>query len=167
MPMSKHRKVTLTTEVRERLEGIIHSGDEPARTQTRARILLLTDHRQGHHWNDEAIAAGLLCSQKTVVNVRQRYVEEGLEAALYDKPRPGQAPKLTGEVEAQLTLLACSDPPEGYARWTMRLLADKLVELELVEEISHVAVWERLKKRTAPLAGKKLVHWATLGSICG
>ena len=146
MPMSKHRKVTLTTEVRERLEQIIHSGEEPARTQTRARIVLLTDHSQGNHWNDEAIAAALLCSQKTVVNVRQRYVEEGLEAALYDKPRPGQAPKLTGEVEAQLTLLACSDPPEGYARWTMRLLADKLVELELVEEISHVAVWERLKK---------------------
>jgi transposase len=144
--MSKHRKVTLTTEVRERLEGIIHSGEEPARTQTRARILLLTDHSQGNHWNDEVIAAALLCSQKTVVNVRQRYVAEGLEAALYDKPRPGQAPKLTGEVEAQLTLLACSDPPEGYARWTMRLLADKLVELELVEEISHVAVWERLKK---------------------
>lgn len=144
--MSKHRKVTLTTEDRERLEGIIHSGDEPARTQTRARILLLTDHSQGTHWNDEAIAVALLCSQKTVVNVRQRYVEEGLEAALYDKPRPGQAPKLTGEVEAQLILLACSDPPEGYARWTMRLLADKLVELEVVEEISHVAVWERLKK---------------------
>ncbi len=144
--MSTHRKVTLTTEVRERLEGIIHSGEEPARTQTRARILLLTDHSQGNHWNDEAIAAALLCSQKTVVNVRQRYVEGGWEAALYDKPRPGQAPKLTGEGEAQLILLACSDPPEGYARWTMRLLADKLVELEVVEEISHVAVWERLKK---------------------
>jgi len=144
--MSKHRKVTLTTEERERLEGIIHSGDEAARTQTRARILLLTDYSQGKHWTDEAIAAALLCSQKTVVNVRQRYVEAGLEAALYDKPRPGQPPKLTGEVEAHLTLLACSDPPEGYGRWTMRLLADKLVELEIVEEISHVAVWERLKK---------------------
>lgn len=151
--MSKHRKVTLTTEDRERLEGIIHSGDEPARTQTRARIVLLTDHSQGKHWNDEAIAAALLCSQKTVVNVRQRYVEAGLEAALYDKPRPGQTPKLTGEVEAQLTLLACSDPPAGYARWTMRLLADKLVELEIVEEISHVAVWERLKKTNCTPGG--------------
>jgi transposase len=146
MPMSKHRKVTLTTEGRERLERIISSGDEPARTQTRARILLLTDYSEGKHWTDEAIAAALLCSQKTVVNVRQRYVEAGLEAALYDKPRPGQTPKLTGEVEAQLTLLACSDPPEGYARWTMRLLANKLVELEVVEDISHVAVWERVKK---------------------
>jgi hypothetical protein len=144
--MSKHRKVTLTTEERERLESLIHSGKEAARTQTRARILLLTDYSEGEHWQDEAIAGALLCSQKTVVNVRQRYLAEGLVAALYDKPRPGQTPKLTGEVEAQLTLLACSDPPEGYARWTMRLLADKLVELELVEAISHVAVWERLKK---------------------
>jgi transposase len=151
--MSKHRKVTLTTEVRERLESMIHSGDEPARTQTRARILLLTDYSQGKHGADGAIAAALLCSQKTVVNVRQRYVEEGLQAALYDKPRPGQTPKLTGEVEAQLTLLACSDPPEGHARWTVRLLADKLVELEMVEEISHVAVWERLKKMNCSLGG--------------
>ncbi|GIK38067.1 MAG: transposase [Chloroflexota bacterium] len=153
MPMSKHRRVTLITEDRERLEQIIHSGDEPARTQMRARILLLTDYSQGNHWTDEAIAAALLCSQKTVVNVRQRYVEEGLEAALYDKPRPGQTPKLTGEVEAKLILLACSDPPEGYARWTMRLLADKLVELEVVEEISHVAVWERLKKTNCTPGG--------------
>lgn len=151
--MSKHREVTLITEERERLEGIISSGDEPARTQTRARILLLTDHSQGKHWTDKAIAAALLCSQKTVVNVRQRYVEAGLEAALYDKPRPGQTPKLTGEVEAKLTLLACSDPPEGHARWTMRLLADKLVELEVVEAISHVAVWERLKKTNYSLGG--------------
>lgn len=151
--MSKHRKVTLTTESRERLESIIHSGDEPARTQTRARILLLTDYSQGKHWSDEAIAAALLCSQKTVGNVRQRYVEEGLHAALYDKPRPGQTPKLTGEVEAHLTLLACSDPPEGHARWTVRLLADKLVELEIVEAISHVAVWERLKKTNCSLGG--------------
>jgi len=132
---------------------VIHRGDEPARTQTRARILLLTDYSQGNHWSDGAIAAALLCSQKTVVHVRQRYLAEGLAAALYDKPRPGQRPKLTGEVEAHLTLLACSDPPEGYARWTMRLLADKLVELELVEEISHVAVWARLKKMTSSPGG--------------
>ena len=107
---------------------------------------MLTDYSQGKHWPDEDAAAALLCSQKTVVNVRQRYTEEGLDAALYDKPRPGQTPKLTGDVEAQLTLLACSHPPEGDARWTMRLLADRLVELEIVAEISHVAVWERLKK---------------------
>ena len=150
--MSKHREVTLTTEERERLESMIRTGDEPARSQTRARILLLTDYSQGQHWHDEAIAVALLCSQKTVVNVRQRYLTEGLHAALYDKPRPGQVPKITGEVEAQLTLLACSDPPAGHARWTVRLLADRLVALEVVDSISHVAVWDRLKKRIAPLA---------------
>ena len=146
--MSKHRKINLTTEERERLESLIGSGAEPARTQRRARILLLSDYSEGKHWPDKAIAEALLCSQKTVVNVRQRYSQEGLEAALYDKEWPGAVPKITGEVEAQLTLLACSDPPEGYARWTMRLLADRLVQLELVDSISHVAVWERLKKTT-------------------
>lgn len=164
--MSKHRKVTLTTEERERLESMIRTGDEPARSQTRARILLLTDYSQGQHWHDEAIGAALMCSQKTVVNVRQRYTAEGLSAALYDKARPGQAPKITGEVEAQLTLLACSDPPAGHARWTVRLLADRLVALEGVESISHVAVWERLKKRTATLASKELVHRSSLGPLC-
>jgi transposase len=151
--MSKHRKVTLTTEERERLESMIHTGAEPARSQTRARILLLTDYSQGQHWHDEAIAAALMCSQKTVVNVRQRYITGGLNAALYDKARPGQVPKITGEVEAQLTLLACSDPPAGHARWTVRLLADRLVALEVVDSISHVAVWDRLKKRITALAG--------------
>ena len=146
--MSKHRKINLTTEERERLESLISSGAEPARTQRRARILLLSDYREGNHWPDKAIAEALLCSQKTVVNIRQRYSQGGLALALYDKGWPGAVPKLTGEVEAQLTLLACSDPPEGYARWTMRLLADRLVQLELVDSISHVAVWERLKKTT-------------------
>jgi len=146
--MSKHRKINLTTEERERLESLISSGAEPARTQRRARILLLSDYSEGNHWPDKAIAEALLCSQKTVVNIRQRYSQGGLALALYDKGWPGAVPKLTGEVEAQLTLLACSDPPEGYARWTMRLLADRLVQLELVDSISHVAVWERLKKTT-------------------
>ncbi len=71
---------------------------------------------------------------------------EGMDAALYDKPRPGAPPKLTGAVEAHLTVLACSTPPDGKARWTLQLLADKLVELELVASISDVAVMHRLKK---------------------
>ncbi len=69
-----------------------------------------------------------------------------MQAALYEKPRPGQTPKITGEVEAQLVLLACSEPPAGQAKWTMQMLADKLVELRLVESISDSAVCERLKK---------------------
>jgi hypothetical protein len=71
-----------------------------------------------------------------------------MEAALTEKPRPGALPKITGEVEAQLVLLACSDPPEGFARWTMQLLADKLIEMEWVESISDSTVCQRLKKRT-------------------
>jgi transposase len=92
------------------------------------------------------VAEAVLCSQGTVVGVRRRFVEEGWSAALYDKPRPGQAPKITGEIEAQLVMLACSDAPAGQARWTLRLLAEHLVELTELESISHVAVGERLKK---------------------
>ncbi len=88
-------------------------------------------------------------SKPTIIRTRRRYVLEGLEAALYDKPRPGAKPKITGDVEAQLTLLACSTPPEGKARWTLQLLADKLVELQLVESISDVAVMHRLKKTSS------------------
>jgi transposase len=149
--MGKHRSVYLTSEERERLESLIHSGEAPARTQTRARILLLTDYNHGQHWKDHAVAAALLCSQKTVLNVRKRYIEEGLEAALYEKPRPGAMPKITGDIEAQLTVLACSDPPAGYARWTVRLLTERLIALEIIDEISHVAVWERLKKTNCTL----------------
>jgi hypothetical protein len=81
-----------------------------------------------------------------VSNVKRRYFVDGLPDALYDKPRPGAKPKVDGEVEAHLIALACSDPPEGYTRWTLRLLADQLVALEVVESISHVTVGEVLKK---------------------
>jgi len=144
--MSKHRIINLNVEQRQELEKLIHSGQAPARTQTRARILLLLDRSQGQQRQDGAVAEAVLCNKGTVVGIKRRYVEEGLQAALYDKPRPGQRPKITGEIEAQLVLLACSDAPEGYERWTLRLLADQLVELTELERISHVAVGERLKK---------------------
>jgi transposase len=91
-----------------------------------------------------------MVSQGTVTNVKRRYFSEGLDRALYDLPRPGTKPKVDGEVEAHLIALACSDPPEGYARWTLRSLADRLVELEAVDldYISHVTVGEVLKKQT-------------------
>ncbi|MEN6519889.1 MAG: helix-turn-helix domain-containing protein, partial [Armatimonadota bacterium] len=78
--------------------------------------------------------------------IRKEFVLGGLESALYDKPRPGAAPKITGDIEARITMLACSKPPEGHARWTLRLLADKAVELEYIDSISHTAISERLKK---------------------
>ncbi len=144
--MNRKYIICLTEEERTHLEQLLHAGTSPARTHTRARILLLSNTRPGRQRYDREIANSLMCSLGTIVNVRRRYVAGGLEAALYDQPRPGAKPKLTGELEAQLTLLACSDPPEGLARWTLRLLADQMVELGLVESISHVTVWERLKK---------------------
>ncbi len=146
LAMSKHVNVELTAEQRAHLEQLIRAGSGLARTQTKARILLLTDRNQTQPRSDAEIAAALQVSKPTIVRTRRRCVLEGLDAALYDKPRPGATPKITGEVEAQLTLLACSTPPEGKARWTLQLLADKLVELKLVESISDVAVMHRLKK---------------------
>jgi transposase len=112
----------------------------------RARILLLLDRSHGEKRKLEEIADAMLTSIGTVSNVKRRYLAGGLEQGLYDRPRPGAKPKIDGEVEAHLLALVCSDPPEGQERWTLRLLADKLVELELVESISHVAVRDTLKK---------------------
>ncbi len=144
--MGQHTVIHLTCEQRQHLENLIHAGAAPARTQTKARILLLTDRSQDQHRTDEEIAQALLCSKGTIGSTRKRFVAGGFEAALYDRPRPGQTPKITGEVEAQLILLACSAPPQGQARWTLQLLADQLVVLGLVQSISVVAVYERLKK---------------------
>lgn len=144
--MSTHRHVQLTSDQRAQLERLVRVGATPARVQTRARILLLTDRNQPQRMTDAAIAAALLCNKNTVGNIRRRFVLDGLDAALYDQPRPGAMPKITGEIEAQLTVLACSTPPNGKARWTLQMLADTLVELQLVERISDVAVMHRLKK---------------------
>jgi transposase len=143
--------IHLSKENRQELETLIRSGESSARTQTRARILLLTDESQKKNKRTEEIASALMCSLPTITNIRKKFVEGGLENALYDKPRPGAIPKITGEIEAQLTLLACSAPPEGKSRWTLQLLADKLVELKLVDSISDVAVMHRLKKMNLSL----------------
>jgi hypothetical protein len=92
-----------------------------------------------------------MCSLPTITAIRKKFMEGGVENALYDKARPGAAPKITGEIEAHLTMLACSAPPEGRSRWTLQLLADKLVELKLVDSISDVAVMHRLKKMNLSL----------------
>jgi transposase len=136
----------LKPEQRQTLEQLIRTGSAPARTQTRARILLLTDRSTDVARSDEQVAEALGCSQATVGNIRRRCIQEGLQAALEEKPRPGRVPKLTGDLEAQLTVLACSTPPEGAARWTVRLLADQMVELGLVDQIHHTTVWGRMKK---------------------
>jgi putative transposase len=145
--MSKHLSIYLTDDQRTTLNTLSRAGRAPARTHTRARILLLLDHTQADPFTDEAVAQALRCHRNTVGNVRRRFLAGGLPAALYDKPLPPRVPKkITGEVEAHLIALACSAPPEGRQRWTLRLLANRLVELGLVERISHVAVGTRLKK---------------------
>ena len=139
-------QVHLTAEQRVELETLIRSGSTNARVQSRARILLLGDRSQGKHRSDDDIAEAVLTSKATIVKTRRRFVAEGLDAALHDRPRPGRAPKITGDIEAQLTVLACSDAPEGHNRWTLRLMADRMVALGLLESISHVALYKRLKK---------------------
>ena len=149
--MTTKYHVHLSKEDRQELETLIHSGESSARAQTRARILLLTDESQKKKKGTKEISSALLCSMPTVTNIRKKFSEGGIEKALYDKARPGAIPKITGEIEAQLTLLACSTPPEGRSRWTLQLLADKLVELKLLDSISDVAVMHRLKKMNLSL----------------
>lgn len=151
--MSKHTKLYLTDEQRSHIENLIRSGSAPARTQTKARILLSTDRSSGRVRKDAEIAESLMVNVATVGRTRKKFIVEGMEAALYDKPRPGGKPKITGDIEAKLIMLACSDPPEGHSRWTIQLLADKLVELQYVESISRVAVGKRLKKVNLSLGG--------------
>ena len=147
--MKKKYPVILTEAERERLKSLIAAGTAPARKLAHARILLKADQGpQGPGWVDEQVAETLETSQPTVARVRRQYVEEGLEAALDRRPPNREYRRtLDGEQEARLLALACSEPPEGQARWSLRLLADKLVELEVVEEISYQTVRRALKKR--------------------
>jgi hypothetical protein len=147
--MKKKYPVVLTESEREELKRLIAAGTAPARKLTHARILLKADQSPegGAGWVDEAIADAVETSQPTVSRVRKRYVQEGLEAALDRRPPNREYHrKLDGEQEARLIALACSEPPEGQARWSLRLLADKLVELEVVEEVSYQTVRRTLKK---------------------
>ncbi len=135
------RSVRLTEEERERLEGLIARGnDAPARQLTHARILLKADEGAspdalGEAWPDTRIADALEISRSTVRRVRERFVKEGLEAALvHRKPVRTKPKKLDGSQEAHLIALACSKPPEGRGRWSLRLLADSFVRLECAEE---------------------------------
>ncbi len=144
--MGKSQHIELSAEQRHELEQLIRAGSAPARVQTRARILLLSDDAPGDWQSAPAVAKALLVHPNTVRSIRRRFVAEGLAGALYDRPRPGATPKLTGAVEAQLTVLACSQPPAGHAEWSLRLLADQLVALGTLESVSHTTVGDWLKK---------------------
>ena len=146
--MKKKYIVTLTEEERQMLREMISRGKTAARKLTHARILLKADQSQGGpSWNDATIAQGLDVGTATVERVRKRFVEEGLEAALDRRqPRRQYLRKLDGDGEAHLIALACSEAPEGRSRWTLRLLAERMVALEYVEKLSKDTVHRTLKK---------------------
>lgn len=153
MPAKKYR-VKLSKSQRESLQKLTTIGKTSARELNHARILLYADESSSNGdepRGDEEIASLLGISSPTVSRIRKRFVEQGLECALKEKPRPGQPLKYGPGTRAKITALACSDPPEGHARWTLRLLADKLVELDIVESISHNHVREVLKKMNLSL----------------
>ncbi len=154
--MNKRYPVRLTQSEREYLKRLIGAGTESARRLIHARILLKADQsEEGPAWVDERVAEAVEASQPTVSRVRKQYVEMGLEAALNRRsPSREYKRKLDGEQEARLIAVACSAPPEGCARWSLRLLADKLVELEVVEAISHQTVRRTLKKTNSSLTSR-------------
>lgn len=147
--MNKKYIVRLSESEKLKLESIISKGADKARKISRARILLLSDESNPEKHKD--IAKFLKTTDETVTRICKRYVEEGLELALSEKPRKGRPEVLIGDDQAKIIALACSKAPEGYARWTLRLLSDKAVELKLVENISHSEVGIILKKTNLSL----------------
>ena len=141
--MSKKRYIVdLAKDEREQALELTRKGKVATRKVTRARILLKADEG----WTDEQIVAALDTSLSTVERTRRRFVEGGLQKALNDDPRPGAKRKLDGRGEAHLIALACSEPPDDHEHWALRLLAERLVELGVVDSISHEAVRQTLKK---------------------
>lgn len=152
--MNKKYVVRLTTEERQQIEKLLRSGRAHVRKLLYARILLKADADGPYGWTDERIAEALEVSTATVARERRRYCEEGLEVALMPK-KPGRPRRkvLDGRAEAHLIALACSEAPEGRERWSMRLLADRMVELGYVDALSHETVRRTLKKtRSSPIS---------------
>jgi transposase len=146
--MKKKYIVTLTEAERQMLRAMLSKGKAAARKLVHARILLKADASPGGPaWNDDQVAEGLEVGRATAERVRQSFVEEGLEAALERRrPRRQYERRLDGDGEAHLIAMACQKPPEGRARWTLRLLADRMVQLEYVEQVSYQTVRRTLKK---------------------
>jgi hypothetical protein len=158
--MSAKQVVKLTDEERRQCHQLIRSGTACARSIMHAQVLLKTDASpQGPAWTDAAIAAAFNVSTVTAATIRKTMLKEGLPAALrhYRKGRRQYPRKLDGHGEAHLVALACSPPPEGHRRWSVRLLSQRFVELGYIDSISHDTVWQTLKKTNcspgAPCAG--------------
>src|SRR3954464_11619260 len=152
--MAKRYRVTLTAQEREALGGLISRGKADARKLAHARVLLQADASAGGpDWTDTRIAEAVRVSVRTIERVRQRFVEEGLKAALQPRPSPRvYARKLDGAQEAKLVALACSGPPEGKTRWTLRLLVERMVERKTVPKLTQETVPQTLKKECAQAA---------------
>ena len=146
--------VDLAEEERVRLRTLLRRGKASVRMVARARVLL----RAEEGYTDAAIAAVLDVGTATVGRIRKRFVERGLEQALREQPRPGQRRKLSGKQEAHVIAVACTTPPEGHGRWTLRLLAGKVVELGFAPSISPETVRQVLKKRAEALATGGVVY---------
>ena len=152
--MSPRYRVTLTKEEREDLEAMTRRGKAHARRFIHARALLLCDAgADGPAWNVADVATALGVTSRAIEQLKKRFVEDGLEAALERKPRekPPREVTFDGAFEARLIALACSDAPDGRRRWTIRLLADKAVELSFAESVSHMTVQRVLKKTNLSL----------------
>jgi transposase len=161
--MSPRYRVTLTQEERKELEKLTKRGKTHARRFTHARALLLCDAGDnGPAWKVEDVAEALGITSRTIEKLKKRFVEDGLESALERKQRekPPREVTFDGAFEARLIAMACSDVPEGHRRWTIRLLADKAVELNFAESVSHMTVQRVLKKTnlslTSASTGKSL-----------
>lgn len=150
--------VNLSEEERARLRALLRGGSRSARLQTRARVLLKADDGLSDAEIVEAVGVGIA----TVHRIRQRCVEEGFEPALVERRRPGVPPKFSTKQHAHVIALACSDPPAGRSRWTLRLLADRVVELGLAEACSYETIRRVLKK--TPLSPGKRGNGASLPS---
>ena len=143
--MAKRYRVTLTDEERERLGDLTRKGTASVRMVRRAQTLLLAAEER----TDDAIASALHIGVATVERTRRRFVEEALEASLREHPRPGARPKLGPKQRAFVVALACTKPPEGRERWTMQLLADRVVELQIVPDITDEAIRQLLKRTSS------------------
>ena len=144
--MNKKYIVRLTGQEREELTALVSRGKAAARKLTRSRVLLKAD-ADGPGWTDKRIAEAFDVGVRMVENTRKRFVEEGLETAVNRKKqcRPSRQKVIDGEKEARLVAMSCGEPPPGQARWTLRLLADQLVELNIVESVSHETVRQVMK----------------------
>jgi transposase len=145
--MNKKYIVRLTAKEQKELENLVKKGKTQAYRIKHANILLAID-ADGPNWSDHQAAKAYMCHENTARNVRQRFVEQGLEAALERKEQefPSRKRIIDGENEARLISIACSTPPKGCAKWTMQMLADELVVLKVVDSISGQTVWRALKK---------------------